>query len=129
MGNPIKLKSEEEITFRLRELVSRYRRRFLRRNLRPCPQNCRFAEVLGRKVVGCGRCGSHNPEFCKNPDSFVPMYSKHELAVEFRKMLNNPQILLQDYRDIVAFLFVLGQFDEPGSVPESIITEQIHERG
>ena len=128
MGSRIKLKSEKEILFRLRELVSRYRRRFLRRNLRPCPQNCRFAEVLGRKVVGCPRCGSRNPEFCKNPNDFIPMYSKDELAAEFRKMLNDPQILIQDYRDIVAFLFVLGQFDEPGDIPENILTEQVRKK-
>lgn len=113
---PIKLKSVEEILARLEELVKRYRRRYLKRNLQPCPQNCKHAVVVGRKVVGCAGCGSHNPDFCKAAPRFVPLYSKEELADQFRQMMENPEILLQDYRDLVAFLFVLGQYDTPAGV-------------
>jgi hypothetical protein len=127
MDVPIRLKSAEEILTRFRELVRRYRRRFLRRNLRPCPYNCGLADVLGRKVVGCHGCGSRNPEFCKDASRFEPLYSKKELAEQFSKMLRDPQVLLQEYRDLVAFLFVLGYFDRPGAVPEHIIREEGHE--
>ncbi len=119
---PIKLKSLDEVIVRFRELVHRHRRRFLKRNLRPCPLNCKFAEVVGREVVGCGNCGSRNPEFCKRQEQFIPLFSKEELSEQFRRALRNPKTLLKDYRDLVVFLWVTGQFDsneEP--IPEHII--------
>ena len=115
------MKSAEEVLSRLRELVRRYRRRYIRRNLRSCPVNCKMAELLGREVVGCPACHSRNPEFCKDEARFIPFFSKQELVDQFNRMLRDPQVLLHDYRDIVAFLFVLGAFDEPRSVPENII--------
>jgi hypothetical protein len=121
---PSKLKTAEEILTKLQELVRRYRRRFIRRYLRPCPYNCKHAKVMGRKVVGCVCCGSQNPEFCKKPKGFEPLYSKQELVEQFNKMLRDPQVLLQEYRDLVAFMFVLGYFDTPGAVPEHIIQEK-----
>lgn len=83
--------------------------------------NCKMAELLGREVVGCPACHSRNPEFCKDEARFIPFFSKQELVDQFNRMLRDPQVLLHDYRDIVAFLFVLGAFDEPRSVPENII--------
>jgi hypothetical protein len=124
MNRPTKLKSAEEILTKLQELVRRYRRRFIRRNLKPCPYNCQHGKVVGRKVVGCVNCGSHNPEFCKQPKGFVPLHTKQELVEQFNKMLRDPQTLLQEYRDLVAFMFVLGYFDTPGAVPEHIIQEK-----
>jgi hypothetical protein len=118
---PIKLKSLDEIIDRFRELVHRHRRRFLKRNLRPCPYNCTFSSVVGRSVVGCGKCGSHNPEFCKQQERFVPLYSKEELSDQFRRALRDPKILLKDYRDLVVFLWALGQFDSD----EEAISEHI----
>lgn len=121
MNKAIKLKSVEEILTRFRELVSRYRRRFIHRNIRPCPQNCKFAYTMGHTIVGCSKCGSRNLEYCKTPTSFNTEYSKQELNTQFDKMLRDPQILLQDYRDLVAFMFVLGYFDTPTPIPEEII--------
>ena len=40
---------------------------------------------------------------------------------QFNRGLRDPEVLLQDYRDIVAFMWVLGQFDIPAAVPEAII--------
>ena len=124
MNNQIRLKSADEILARLKELVSRYRRRFLHRYLRPCPNNCSNSEVLGGKVIRCRRCGSQNPEFCKAHDKFTPLATKEQLATQFNAMMKDPQILLQDYRDLVAFLFVLGYFDKPQAVPEHIIQDK-----
>ena len=121
MNRQVRLKSQEEIVARLRELVSRYRRRFIHRNLRPCPYNCQFSTHLGNRISGCSKCGSRNPEFCKDQTKFSSAYSKDELARHFSAMLNDPQVLLQDYRDVVAFLFVLGYFDKPQAVPEHLI--------
>lgn len=118
---PIKLKSLDEVIARFRELVHRHRRRFLKKNLRPCPINCKLADVVGRDVVGCGQCGSHNPEFCKRHEQFVPLYSKEELSVQFRRALREPKTLLKDYRDLVVFLWVTGQFDSE----EQVISEHI----
>jgi len=122
VSKPIKLKSLDEILERFQELVHRHRRRFLKRNLRPCPYNCRGAEMVGRDVVGCVLCHSQNPEFCKRHEQFTPLYSKEELVQQFRRSIRDINILLRDYRDLVVFLFVLGQFDpEDTEVPEHII--------
>jgi hypothetical protein len=119
--NQIKLKSLDEVLARFKELVHRHRRRFLKRNLRPCPDNCKLADVVGRTVVGCGSCKSRNPDFCKRHEQFVPLYTKEELHEQFRKLLRDPKILLADYRDLVVFLWVTGQFDSEEHVPEDII--------
>jgi len=121
MNRPIRLKSVEDILSRLRELIRRYRRRYIQRNLRPCPYNCKHAKVVGREIVGCLRCGSRNPEFCKDPAVFSPAFSKQELADEFNRGLRNPQVLLREYRDLVALLWAVGYFDRPEAVPEHII--------
>jgi hypothetical protein len=119
---PIKLKSLDEVIERFKELVHRHRRRFLKRNLRPCPDNCNFASVVGRSVIGCGKCGSRNPEFCKRQEQFVPLYSKEELAQQFKRAMRDPKILLKDYRDLVVFLWVTGQFDsDEQPIPEHIM--------
>ena len=67
--------------------------------------------MAGRKVIGCSGCGSHNPQFCVKHEKFTPLFSKEELADQFRTSLNDPQILLKQYRDLVVFLWITGQFD------------------
>lgn len=120
--NPIKLKSLDEILERFKELIHRHRRRFIARNLSPCPYNCKKATVVGRDVVGCNTCGSSNPDFCKRTELFTPLHTKKELAEQFRKSMRDPNILLRDYRDVVVFLWCLNQFPEEGSsVPEHIM--------
>jgi hypothetical protein len=105
----VKLRSIEEILTKFREVVRRHRRRYLERNLRPCPYNCKSAEVgTGHKVLGCEGCGSTNPDRCYDTNKFVPILSKEECVEQFRQDLRNPQILLRDYRDVVFFMWVLG---------------------
>ena len=73
--------------------------------------NCKHATVVGRKVTGCQGCGSHNPEFCKDPAKFAPLYSKEQLYEEFGRMLKDRDIMLREYRDLVAFFWILGEYD------------------
>jgi len=117
----MKLKSVEEILAKFREVVHRHRRRYLQSNLRPCPYNCKAAEVgTGHKVLGCEGCGSTNPDRCYAIDKFVPILSKEEVAAQFREDLRNREVLLRDYRDIVFFMWVLGvPIDE--KVDESVL--------
>jgi hypothetical protein len=106
--------------------VHRHRRRFLKRNLRPCPENCQYADVTRRGVIGCHGCHSANPEVCHNERRFVPDMSKEELDLQFRQDLRDPEVLTRDYRDIMALLWVLGEFDGD-EVPEAVIAEvEIH---
>ena len=124
---PIKLKSLEEVITRFKELVHRHRRRFLRKNLRPCPFNCQFADVAGRDVVGCGSCKSRNPEFCKKHELFMPLYSKEELSQQFKRALRDPKTLLKDYRDLVVFLWVTGQFDSEEEPISELIIQKVED--
>lgn len=117
----VKLKSPEEIIARARDIISRHRRRFLSRNLNPCPGNCAMAEMMGRKITGCGGCGTIDPNKCIHPEKFKPAYSKEELAKQFAEELRDPGTLLRDYRDVVVFFWVLGAFDEEKQVDEEIV--------
>jgi hypothetical protein len=119
----IKLKSPEEIITRARDIISRHRRRFLSRNLHPCPGNCAMAEMMGRRVTGCSGCESIDPNKCLRPDKFKPAYSKEELAAQFAEELRDPGTLLRDYRDVVVFFWVLGAFDEEKRVDEEIVSK------
>ena len=117
----VKLKSLDEIVARARDIISRHRRRFLQRNSRPCPVNCKSAEFAGRQVIGCSGCGSHNPQQCMKQEKFSPVFTKEELFKQFADQLRDPGVLLRDYRDVVVFLWVLGAFDEEKRVDESIV--------
>lgn len=116
----VKLKSLSEIIERARDLIRRHRRRFLKRNLRPCPYNCKLADMMGHKVIGCSTCGSTDPDQCKQANKFVPMFTKEELAKQFADSLRDPQVLLRDYRDLTVFLWILGGFDQ--QVDEHIVS-------
>jgi hypothetical protein len=104
-------KSLREIVENCQTMIHRYRRRWLKKNLRPCPDNCKLADVIGRRVIGCEGCGVRNPDQCILPKKFEPLYTKEELYQQFRERIRNPEILLRDYRDIAALLWVLGGFD------------------
>jgi hypothetical protein len=119
----IKLKSPEEIIARARDIISRHRRRFLSRNLNPCPGNCAMADMMGRKITGCSGCESIDPNKCLRPEKFKPAYSKEELAAQFAEELRDPGTLLRDYRDVVVFFWVLGAFDEEKQVDEEIVSK------
>lgn len=93
-------------------MVKRHRRKFIQKNLRPCPMNCVLADIApGREVIGCSGCGSKDPEKCLKDVVFKPLYSKNELVQQFSNQINNPQVLLRDYRDLTVFFYCLGCFD------------------
>jgi len=109
---PFRIKTPEEILSKCKEMVKRHRRKFIQKNLRPCPMNCVLADIApGREVIGCSGCGSKDPEKCFKDAVFKPLYSKNELVQQFSNQINNPQILLRDYRDLTVFFYCLGCFD------------------
>jgi hypothetical protein len=118
----VQLKALEEIIAAARETIHRHRRRFLQRNLRPCPKNCKGASMLGREIIGCTNCGSPSADRCIRDDKFVPVFTKEELARQFADQLRNPEILLREYRDVTVFLWVLGAFDKQ-QVNEEVVTD------
>lgn len=106
------IKPAQEILDKCHDMIRRHRRRFLQKNLRPCPWNCYKAEVSsGHQVVGCTECKSKNPDFCKKPSLFKPFYTKEELVQQFREKLKDPHILLREYRDLVVFFWCFHLFD------------------
>ena len=124
----VRLKTLEEILEAARETVRRHRRKFLQRNLRPCPDNCKGAEMLGHKVVGCSNCGSTNPEQCRKEGKFDPVFSKEELAQQFAESLRDPEVLLREYRDVTVFLWVLGAFDKQKKTLDEHIVSGMEQR-
>jgi hypothetical protein len=122
-----KLKSKDEIIARFREILHRHRRRFIKRNLRPCPLNCKFADLHNHRVLGCKACKSHNPEQCKKLELFTPLSTKQELYEQFSEELRDPDILLKEYRDIVVFLWILGAFDE--NIPDENVLTTMENHG
>jgi hypothetical protein len=125
--NLIRLKSLEEIIAAARETIHRHRRRFLQRNLRPCPENCKGASMVGHKVVGCTNCGSPNTDTCIKEKEFVPLFTKEELAQQFADQLRSPDVLLREYRDITVFLWVLGAFDKQTKTLDTTIVEKVEQ--
>lgn len=113
LKNPrIRLKSLEEVVAKATEVITRHRRKFIKRFLRPCPMNCTFATMVGNdRVTGCNKCGSRNPEQCRQPGSFAAVNTKEELYADFQALLRDPEVLWKDFRDIFVFLWVLGVFD------------------
>jgi hypothetical protein len=123
----IQLKPLEEIITAARETIHRHRRRFLQRNMRPCPENCKGAAMVGHKVVGCTNCGSPNADACLREDKFVPLFTKEELAQQFADQLRNPEVLLREYRDVTVFLWVLGAFDKQKKQVDETIVEKVEQ--
>ena len=123
----IQPKELEEIIAAARETIHRHRRRFLQRNMRPCPQNCTGASMLGHKVVGCTNCGSPNADTCLKESKFVPLFAKEQLAQQFADQLRNPEVLLREYRDVTVFLWVLGAFDKQKKTLDETIVERVEQ--
>lgn len=128
--NKIRPKSPQEIVAAARDTIHRHRRKFLQRNIRPCPANCKAASMLGHKVVGCAGCGSSNPEQCLRPGRFEPLFTKEELARQFADLLRDPEVLLREYRDVTVFLWVLGAFDKQAKAVDEHIVSNVerHEK-
>jgi hypothetical protein len=127
LHNLVQLKSLEEIIAAARDTIKRHRRRFLQRALRPCPQNCKGASMLGHQVVGCTNCGSPNADNCLKEKKFVPLFTKEELAQQFADQLRNPEVLLREYRDVTVFLWVLGAFDKQTKTLDENIVEKVEQ--
>lgn len=100
------------MVLRLRELLQRHRKRYIKTRLKPKGANC-VHKVWDdeKKEWFCAGCGSKDPEVCLNPVCFEPELTKEELAAAFHEDICNTQRMLRDYRDIAALLWVLGQFD------------------
>ena len=121
------MKSVEEIVEQLAEIIHRHRRRYIRKNTRPCPNNCAYADGTTKKgVTGCGRCGSTNPEHCRMEPEFVPLSTKEEVIEQFRRDLRDPNVLRHEYRDILTLGWVLGLFD--GEEPVEHLIAAIEQR-
>jgi len=125
--NKVQLKTLEEIIAAARETIKRHRRRFLQRALRPCPENCKGASMVGHKVVGCTNCGGPNADTCIKDSKFVPLFTKEELAQQFADQLRNPEVLLREYRDVTVFLWVLGAFDKQKKTLDETIVERVEQ--
>jgi hypothetical protein len=104
----LELRSKQEIVDRCREIIHRFRRRFLKKNSRPCPLNCQFGIQHGNEITGCSKCESYNPDRCMRPEEFVPLYTREELAQQFREELFDRQILFRRYPAVAVLLWVLG---------------------
>jgi hypothetical protein len=120
----LQIKSPSQILEKCRELVRRHRRRFLLKNLKPCPWNCNKANMIGQEVVGCSGCDSINPENCTRTSAFVPIFTKQELVEQFSNQLRDPEVLLHRYRDLVSFFWCIGVFDsDMQKVDEKVLKE------
>lgn len=125
--NPIriKVKTTKDILFRLKDLISRHRKRFYKNKLKPKGENCAFVvydEV--QDLHRCTKCGTTDPDSCLNHSQFVPCRTKEELSRDFSEDIRNTQRMLRDYRDIATLLWVLGAFDDPEEY-EKITKEHI----
>lgn len=120
------VKSLEDILAQLGEIIHRHRRSFIRKHIRPCPQNCVYANASRKGVQGCTRCDSSNPEACRDESKFVPMDTKEELADQFANDLRNPQVLRHQYRDVMSLLWVVGGFK--GEEPDENVIKAVEFR-
>jgi hypothetical protein len=109
-------------------MVRRHRRRFLAKNLKPCPFNCKKADMVGHEVVGCSGCNSSNLENCNIASAFVPILSKQELVEQFANQLRDPEVLLHHYRDLVAFFWCIGVFDLSTQKVDEDVLEKVEWR-
>ena len=109
----IKLKSEQEIKERLKDLVNRHRKRYIKNHLKPSGQNCQHKKYdAATDEYYCAGCGTRDPEVCLDHDKFHADQTTEELKLAFHEDLCNTERMLRDYRDIATLMWVLGQFDD-----------------
>lgn len=101
-------RSSEEIVAQLRELIHRHRRRYIKKLMRPCPNNCQKAWMQRNKVAGCHGCKAFNPEQCADEAQFAPVETKEEVAEAFAADIRDIDVLRHDYRDLMVLMWVLG---------------------
>jgi hypothetical protein len=104
----IEMRSQQDVIDRCREIIHRARRKFIKKNSRPCPLNCVDANHHGNTVTGCNKCLSYNSELCMRPEEFQPIYTKEELASQFREELYDRKMLFRNHPAIAVLLWVLG---------------------
>lgn len=124
----IELRSKQDIIARCREVIHRARRKFLKKNSRPCPLNCQFATQHGNEVTGCKKCHSYNPELCIRDEEFVSIYTKEELYQQFRDELFDKHILFRKYPAIGVLLWVLGVVDTNEEIIDHSAMEKLEKR-
>jgi len=116
----IKLKSQQEILKRLRDLIHRHKKRYLKKYLAPSVNNCRgslaylrpdLAEHLDYNEDRCTFCKCKDPGSCNDPELFKPRYTKDEIIEKFKEDIKDPQKLPRDFRDVAILMWVLGLFD------------------
>ena len=116
----IRVKSLEEHLDQLGELIHRHRRRYIAKYLRPCPSNCVYAASTRKGVQGCGKCGSANPEQCREVGRFVPMDTKEELQERFAEDLRTLPVLQHQYRDLTCMFWSIDAIDD-GKLDEAVV--------
>jgi hypothetical protein len=79
-----------------------------------------LAKEVGRTVVGCVGCNSHNPEVCNQPHNFVPLYTKEELYQQFQEEIRDSEVLVRNYRDLAMLLWVVGADSDETTVIQTI---------
>lgn len=104
----LKPKSLEEILSRLSELVHRHCRKYLKRNLKPCPYNCSRAKWNGPRFICCEGHNTTDSEKCYRPEKFMPIFTKAELYEQFKRDLRDPEILVREYRDLAMIFWVIN---------------------
>ena len=122
----IKVKTAKEILTRLKDLISRHRKRFYKNKLKPKGENCAYV-VYNEELntYKCTKCGTTDPDNCLNASLFKPCRTKEELSQDFADDIRNTQRMLREYRDVATLLWVLSQFDDPAeyeSTKEHLIT-------
>lgn len=109
----IKIKSEQEIKERLKDLIHRHQKRYIKNCLKPSGLNCKHrAYDENKDEYYCAGCGTRDPEVCLKPSCFEAEQTTEELRQSFHDDLCNTERMLRDYRDIATLMWVLGQFDD-----------------
>ena len=109
----IKMKTQEEVLIRLKELIQRSRKRYIKNHTKPKGSNCAYVVYDDEAdQYRCTKCGTTDPDRCLNQEMFQPKRNREELAKDFADEVKNPQILLREYRAEAALLWVLGQFSD-----------------
>lgn len=117
----IKLKSVQEIQKRLRDLLHRHKKKFIKRNSEPCLGNCKgalsivnpeLAKHLDYNEDRCTFCKSKDPDKCNDHNLFQPKWTREELIDGFKEEIKDTQILLREYRDVAVLMWVLNFFED-----------------
>lgn len=114
------MKNPGQIRQKLKQVIFRHRKRFLSKHLRVIPSNCKFNCILETPENSIGVC-QHSEEsrdlICDSGlgnravtcPSFEVKRSAQNLKSDFNEILfQSPEELSQQYPDIVALMWVLG---------------------